>query len=67
MQYSKCQRCVYNGHTCKMIMAQVMSVLSGLSHLIEYSQTRKTNARCKPKLNCCCENFTPRKEEKENV
>lgn len=64
MQYSKCQKCIHNGNTCKMIMAQAMSLIGQIEYLIDYSQTRKTEHKCIFKCSYSCENFTPRKEEK---
>lgn len=63
MQYDKCRYCEYNGKPCKIIMAQAMGLLWQVGHLVDYAQTRKTDSRCKLKIDFSCENFTPRKEE----
>lgn len=62
MQYSKCVRCKYNGHPCKIIMAQAMTLLDNVQYLVDYSQTRKTESKCILKINYDCENFTPKGE-----
>ena len=63
MQYSKCQKCIHNGNPCKMIMAQAMGLLWQVEGLVDYAQTRKSDSRCKLKIDFSCENFTPRKDE----
>lgn len=64
MQYSKCQECIHNGNTCKMIMAQAMGLVNQLEYLINYSQTRQTEHKCLFKCCYSCENFTSKGEKK---
>ena len=66
MQYAKCNQCIHQGYSCRMIMAQAMSLFADLEYLIEYSQTRQTNHICKLKIDYDCENFTPLIEELNN-
>ena len=63
MQYGKCQDCINHGKPCQFVMAQAMNTLYDLVELVNYSQTRQTNARCNLKIDYTCENFKDRKME----
>ena len=60
MQYSKCQKCVYHGNKCQMIMAQAMAILGNIEYLIQYTQPNYAEAKCKIKIDYSCENFIER-------
>lgn len=57
MQYSLCNKCIHNGNVCKMVMANAITTLGNLEHLINYSQTRNTEHKCQLKIDYSCENF----------
>ena len=65
MQFSKCVDCIHNGNVCKMIMAQAMCLCTDMENLIDYAQTRKTEHKCKLKIEYNCENFQPKEHSKE--
>ena len=60
MQYSKCTRCIHNGKRCKIIMANVMSLLGIFRFLINYSQRqpkKEEDAYCHLDIQYDCKNF----------
>ena len=49
-------------------MAEAIYALRQLEHLIYYSQSNNSEYnKCHLKINCSCENFTPKDKENMNV